>query len=384
MKKPYIKIGLFFLLPVALVVGCSHEDTSVPDPERVAVQISGVLSQKSATTKGVPWDGRVDPINPVNHLGLPPVQLDVGIVTVNYETEDPSNPDGGQPDIEAWSTTTADWTRGYFGSISVGDVVGGVILTDNTPPTNGEISYTNEDGTLIQKTFYDDYGEHYFLRVVYPFHHGTNGEYAAELVQTPGRGAGVVFSGLDGSQDILCSNLGWGNIYQPLIETEAGAGNLVLSHMLTMFRVFVKAGDDTAITQYGNVTEDENGNPGLRLTDQPASVRFDMIDLEANPGSDLTHYYASEFPDNPVVLDNTSGTYIGYMMALPAQKFRVEVFTAERAWIHGEFSFATDSNPYRISEAGKIYDITLNLVEAYEIQIKVSTPKEWWMNSTFD
>lgn len=337
MKRPYI---IFALFSVALLGGCERER---PVPQVVEVVINGGISNTRAEM------GQIIPQD-----GLPEEQLSVGIVTVNFRTSDPTTI---QPDVNAWKGTSADFTRGYFGGPGLGA----------SPVTNGEIKYTNEYGTVIQKVFYDETGEHYFIRVVYPYQD-------AELIQTD-NGAAVVFSELDGSQDILCSNLGWGNITNPEISTNETDRVVIFSHMLSLFRIKIEPENETAAAQYGLIKS-------IRIIDQPSSIIVGMIDLatEAYSSGD-TDYYCVGF--TPCGL--TSGPVdAGYIMALPERKFTIEAETQNRLWLSVELDFATALEPYKTSAAGTVYDVTVKFMESYELKLEVSEAKEWWMNSEFD
>lgn len=355
----------FALLPVffiAFLSGCGKDNGGTDiekDESGVEIVINGGIS-KGPATKG---DGRIDPQG-APYAGLPPHKLDVGIVTVNYTTV---NPLIDQPTLAAWSGSTADITRGYFG----GDGVNG---PNSTIITTGEIFYTSDDGMAVQKVFYDETGQHYFVRVIYPYDN-------AEFTQTS-NGAGILFSDMDGSNDIMCSNLGWGNLYNPEIRTgDAGTDSIIiLSHMLSLFRVNLEIEAD-AQGQYGQIES-------VRIAGQPDEVVVDMMDpaIYASVSSSLTDYYTIGFtpfsfaslPDPTVIVP------AGYVMVMPSQTFTVEIKSEKRLWLSAEIDFTTAEDPFATSAAGTIYDINLTLREAYQMEVDIVSADEWWMDTVFD
>lgn len=348
MKKLLIatmSLGLFS--GIIMFGGCSKERVDADMPrEKVEVVMYGGLSN----VNGDKAKAQIIPNN-----GLPDEQLVVGIVTVNYRTADPLNV---QPDLEAWKGTTVDVTRGYFGGPGL----------NATNITNGEIQYTNEDGTAIQKVFYDETGEHYFVRVYYPYE-------GSEFMQTD-NGAAIVFSDMNGSKDILCSNLGWGNMDQKEIATDAENGVIVFSHMLSLFRIKVVAENEKAIEQYGRIDK-------VVMFAQPSSVIIDMMSQTIRPYStETTNYDAVDF----VPLNNlkTSAQEAGYIMAVPAQKFMIAAKSSERLWLGTDLDFTTTELPYNMSVPGKIYNVTLKFMESYQVHLEVEEADEWWMDSEFD
>lgn len=357
MKLTYPTIALLAALTL-LSGGCNRENTA-PPKEKVEVVMNGGF-QVPETTKAQ--------ITPVNNL--PTNQLDVIIVTVNYTTADPVN---DQPDLNAWMGSTADLTRGYFGGPGLGA----------TTITNGEIKYTNEDGTSVQNVFYDENGEYYFVRVVYPHKD-------AEFIQT-NNGAAIVFNDINGSQDILCSNLGWGNINMPIVRSnltndlDPTSVGLMFSHKLSLFRFNLIAENEKAAEQYGQIKN-------VRIRNQPSSIRVDMLDTNTEGYSEFDrHYEAEDFPSTPITLTFSSdpepvpvAAYAGYIMALPGKKFTIEAETEKRLWISADLDFSDPANPYAASKAGIIYDITLTFMEAYQMELSLENTTEWWVESEFN
>lgn len=351
MKKAIIKTGFAIVALMTMLCGCGEEHIG-SQPEAVEVMINGNLRENRKTR------AQIIPVN-----GLPPEQLSVGIVTVNFSTTDPANI---QPDIEAWRGVTADYTPGYFGGPGLGA----------TTITNGEIKYTNDDGTAVQKVFYDETGEHYYMRVVYP-------NDKTEFIQTE-NGAAVVFNELNGTQDIMCSNLGWGNMDQPLIKTNydddpavesPNDSIIVFSHMLSLFRIRIVAENDVAAVQYGDISN-------IKIINQPDAIRVDMLDLAAeaytNPETD---YFIDGFL--PRALTSSPET-VGDIMILPARSFTIEAQSENRLWLSADFNFATSENEYAESAPGTIYEITLKFMEGYKMELEVVPAKDWWMDHEFD
>lgn len=413
MKRMYIK-SCILLLFTALTAGCARETADAPGPdtggkERVEVHLFGALSEVTPTS-----GTRATYVSGALSGGLPPQQLDVGIVTVNKTLDDPQDPDepadeNNYPGLAEWSGTTADLTRGYFGGIkNDNDEPAGVILFDedyddeSADPddhyptiTTGEINYTNEDGDLIQKTFYEDYGDYYYFRVVYPYAHGedpdnANEPYEIEDIQTGNgeNGYAIVFHGLDGSQDVMCTDLGWGNIFNPEVVAAAGTGHLTFSHMFSRFRISVIAENAAATTIYGNILD-------CKLVEQPSSVLLYMIDLDMEAYSDLdADYPMIGFPDEEVegtpgialtAIPPASPQYLGYVMAMPARQFKVGVETEKHGWVYADIDFA-GINTENSSQPGHTYTITLTLMEAYNIleASAIVDPATYWLDQDFN
>lgn len=355
--------GLFL---AALLAGCDKAEPVAPaGREKVEVEMNGRLA-RTVQSKG--------PISPrLGSGGLPEEQLAVAVITVNFTTSDPETL---QPGLAAWRGSTADITRGYFGGPGIGA----------TEITNGEIKYTNEDGDLVQRVFYDENGEYYFIRVLYPY-------LTSEFTQTD-RGAGMVFYDVDGHQDILCTNLGWGNIDQPVIQTSykidpespepaEGDGVFVFSHLLSQFRINVVAESAVAVHQYGKIKN-------IRIIEQPGVIKVDMIDLATTSYDDSdTDYYLEDFqldslPSYNTALPNNGYTTAGSLMLLPARKFTIEAET-DRLWLTAHFDFATEDDANAITSPGTIYDINLKFMEGYEMDVKVdSITNQWWMDHEFN
>ncbi len=377
MKKYYIAAiaSCALLLPG----GCAREKGGHGPADRPHVVMTGSMEQAKTETE---TRARIVPAD-----GLPDRQLAVGIVTVNYTTADPAV---DQPDLAAWSGTTADITRGFFGGPGI----------NPSEVLDGQIEYTNEDGTAIQKTFYDESGEYYFTRVYHPFLNDA-GDHISRIEQT-GDGAEIVISELDGSQDVMCSNLAWGNVDNVKMKTAAAPdGEVVLSHMFSQFRIKVKAENEKAATQFGSVDD-------FVLRFQPASIGINMMTLGIAPSDEQTDYPMVGFspfalfteesgvrvakpgtfdirhPDGALDRAAESPVDAGYVMAPPATMFRFEALTADHMWVFAEVSFATGEDPFATSVPGTAYNITVTLMESYEILLEVEPVIYHWMDSVFD
>lgn len=354
------------LLLSILCAACEQAQTVDPvEREKAEVLMNGKIADR-IQSKG--------PINPrIGTAGLPETQLDVAVITVNYETADPEL---DQPDLDAWRGSTADITRGYFG--------GPGIRPENV--TNGEIRYTDEAGDLVQRVFYDESGEYYFIRVLYPY-------LTSDFIQTD-RGAGMLFYEVDGYQDILCTNLGWGNIEQTTMrtsykvdpespETQVGDSVFVFSHLLTQFRINVVAESEVAVVQYGKIKN-------IRIIDQPSVIKVDMIDLATTAYDDMeTAYHLKDFHLDSLSFYHEDSVNKGYttagtLMLMPAQKFTIEAET-DRLWLTAHFDFATEDDANAITSPGNIYNINLKFMEGYEMDVKVdSITNQWWMDHEFN
>ena len=439
MAKTYMKtiIVIPVILSLAALCGCVREDEDGAAPAReqgAQVRISGGLTgpggriplSKAETVPG-PIDH--DPTDPagVSRYGLPDRQLDVAIVTVTHDPAgDPALPQHW-PGIGAWSGQTAGLMRGFFGSRPESPYNDGILPT-GIQPTDGRIEFVNSTGEYIQRTFYDDAGAYYYARVVYPYAH-------ARFVNEGGEtGATVVFSDLNGQQDILSSNLAWGNKDRPLMqaldyvpnpaydpglgpsdpgygdepETMADPNNpdsvITLSHMLSLFRFWIDVenenvrreitvspatGADTLYSMYGAVDS-------IVVRFQPEALRLRMLDnslsvydparqvdyvalMPDSDGDGRLNDVAVYIPDVPVGVPEFAGS----VMVLPGMRFRIEAHTTGRMWIGADYEFGKDGIPTS-TQRGKVYDITLRFREAYELNISASEPDDWWMDSEFN
>lgn len=403
MRKTPTKIAIAGLASTLLLGGCAKEELdSSRTTERVSVVMKGGLTR--LTTRAI-----INPQDQYPNGGLPPQQLDINIITVNYTTNSPADAgtdvEGeGQPNLEAWSGQTADVTRGFFGENTVftsthngNPIIPAGDRGEPNKPDNGRIEYTDEGGTSIQKVFYDENGEYYFVRLFYPYDNDENTEFETEFTSsTAGLGASIIFHNVDGSQDILCSNLGWGNIFNPLITTnddDESEGEIVFSHMLSLFRIYIKP--DNEVVVKGNPTALQDGGQygkitGVQVVRQPSTLIADARsgNIQALNDPFETSYQANEFPTDgyfyltgddsgPIFAPHTVDA--GYIIVYPGlNEYRIEVQTEKHKWVHGDLIF---TNP---PEPGKEYKITITLKEAYEMEIIETEVKDWWMDHVFN
>ncbi len=345
----------FLSVCVALcATGCA-KDGHTPGHDRPYVVMSGVV-------ESVAEEATRATVDPRDIDGLPEAPLTVGIVTLSYATTDPTT---DQPNADAWMSATANLSRGYFGGPGVNAAV----------VENGEINYTDEAGSAIRRLFYEENGGHYFTRVVYPFVSSDDEQTRiADLNQNP-LGTEVIISGLDGTQDVMCSNLAWGNIHNPKMTTAIDGGEIVMSHLFSRFGVKVRVESHKAATQFGTMQS-------FVLKDQPSSVGINMINLDVVSSHELTDYHMEDLI--PLQLDQIGDATLGagYVIAPPDGEFRFEVLTTNHGWVQGIVSFA--DMPEGISLTGYTHDIVLTFMESGEVEIVVSEPDEYWFDWVFD
>ncbi|MDL2304715.1 hypothetical protein LJC72_05170 [Bacteroides sp. OttesenSCG-928-D19] len=401
MKRIQTKLATAILAAIILATGCTKDDAgNQPTTGKVPVVMRGGMAKITNSTRAT-----VDPqLN-----GLPPQQLDINIITVNYTTSAP-NKISGQPKIEDWSGQTADNTRGFFG-----EKTEYTSTHNNNPiikpadretyiPNTGRIEYTDEAGEVVQKVFYDENGEYYFVRLFYPFNEDGEEFYTEFTSTTAGLGASIIFHNVDGSQDILCSNLGWGNNDNPLINTtivkededtdevenDSQNGEIVFSHMMALFRIKIKPESAVVVEREENLSSAQYGEiTNVQVVRQPSTLIADAMTGAIRPLNDPleTNYLANNFPEGGFTLTGTGeGTNFvgyeqpaGYIIVYPGQTtYRIEVQTAKHKWVHGDLKFTTPV------QAGKAYNITITMMEAYEMEIKETVVDNWWMDHIFN
>ncbi len=329
MRRSYITSILASIVSIILFCGCQKEAAPVK-AAKVEMELNGSIGP---STRAV--------INPAPG-NLPPTQLSIGVVMLSYDSPDPLTV---QPNGTDWNGSI-HWQRAYFGGAGLGA----------NPVTNGEIKFTNETGIVTQKVFYDETGIYYFLKAVYPYDQ-------ADVTQTAN--GGVIAFTVDGSQDIMCSNLGWGNMTSPLVNT------LNFKHLLTKLNLKLIAEAAAAITQYGEVRN-------IELIDQPNQILYNIANDTLSVASLLTSRYPTvDFPSAPQLL-TTAPTDFGYVMALPAEKYTFRIETENRLWFYAEVTFPGGSSP------GKAYNVTLKFMQADEVIVYAAEAKEWWLDSTFN
>lgn len=363
---------------------------------RGALPTSGAQSPTRAKTVYGPLDG-----------GLPPRQLDIGIVTVNHIltlhlSQTPvglPDPTTDQPGTPEWAGQTADLMRGFFGS---DDSFG--VLPAGAQIDNGHIEYTNDSGDFIRHVFYpESLTEYFFVKAVYPY------QGLGMFAQMPdGTGASVVFSGLTGHQDLMATNLGWGCQTQPVIQAddsgnEGGTSDVLkFAHLFAQLRFWVVAENETALIQYGCLDS-------LVVRFQPDAVVYRVMDGALMKPQSVRYidYHSSFFFDGTAFNTNTidfqtqvpiynkdytaqspdytpQGIPAGSVMVMPDYTYRIEAHTTKRNWIGADYDFRDSGGGLVTIEPGKIYDITLKFMEAYQLEILKSDVKEWWMDSVFN
>ncbi len=335
----------------ALMSGCGKEEDGALKPG-VEVDLNATMGGGAMySSRG---EGAVTP-----NGGLPPRQLSVGVVMIPFLT---ANPTYTQPGETEWLTKVT-WRRAYFG----GGTPAGI---GATTITNGEIRFTNDAGTATQKVFYDDTGIHYFLKALYPYS-------AADVNRTVDDGS--VYFNVDGSQDIMCTNLGWGNMGAPIVNT------LQFKHLLTKINLQLVADSENAVSQYGKIIK-------VEFIDQPTSIIVDIHEGKAYSGTYITRSYEPYgFPSTPINLtvydalapEPDPASQYGYVMILPSTKYTLRIETENRLQFYPEITFPAALYPSG-AEAGKSYDVRLKFKEASLIEIFAEEAEEWWMDHVFN
>lgn len=382
MKKSYI-ITALIAASAALFGGCSREEAAaIPGRERVEVKMRGSVSNSREVV-----------IPDAN--GLPKTQLVVGILTGNYNLrpEDYYYLYDGvhqrlriHPQEEDWGSYTY-LDRGIFGN------------ADQATNPGSEIKYTtSEEPYNQQRVFYDESGMYYIMRIIYPYTYKYRPTPDAALVETQPQlllsasGSQVAFD-MDGHQDILSSDLGWGNmdsgteewgeeLGKGLINTENPTNGFVFTHHLTRFELWVKA-EAAAIAQYGQIE-------AIELVNQPNKVVLDITSNKLSAGSEwVSRYKPNGFA--PLYL-TTAEQACGQVMALPGGKFTFRIKTENRLsfYIDAEFPAYTRVEGEDLVEvpagarAGSYYKLTFAFKAADEVELIADTPKDWYNDSYFD
>ena len=351
MNKLY-KFGCVFLF--LLLFGCNKVGIE-PVPLAVEVELNGVIGP--TTRSG--W------VNPLSGETFPEKQLSIGVVMLDFDSPTPASV---QPTAFDWDGAI-EWKRAYFGG--PGLQTGSSLAT--FVPANGEIKFTNDAGTAINKVFYNENGFYRFLRAVHPW--------AGASVISSGSGGSILMP-IDGSQDIMCANLGWGSITTPTVQP------LHFEHLLTKLNIRFVAENSEAAGQYGTIL-------AVEVVGQPDRLLFNIATCALEPyswpvGSDRHGYnmvVPSGFPSLPRALPCLNTTTpdpvqdalpFGYAMALPADTYTIRVETELRLAFFIKVAFP------RVTDPGTAYNITLQFMVADELFIYVDEADEWWLDSTFD
>lgn len=384
----------------ALFFGCSGEDNSPISEEtreKTRVKLSGSLPATGIITRSGDDERGEGMINPIpNTNGVPPSQLMVGIVTIEFGSFDNATP----PTVAQWNNPTTYLDYGFFGGnipydkpdnyTDIGD-------SDDDDPERlvntswtGNIEYTNRAGDAIQQVFYDEMGIYYYLVVVYPYdfiYDIDNVEEDRENNKTViwnNEGASVVFE-VDGSQDIMASTMGSGNIEHPFTSS------LSFSHKLTALRCHFAAESELAVERYGNILS-------VELIEQPERIGLNIGKQAAGMSDALFNAYPNVETDYPAVRsseeelslpyppdDETPATpeEFGYILAMSAQSYTFRIITEKRNEdnpLYATYTFPEDGLPL----AGTAYNLTFTMVETADIVLEAAVAEEWEFEQTFD
>lgn len=338
MKNTHMKSSLApLVLSVLLLAGCEGSREVARPGKQAEMRLSATIGQPNAPASLSRGEGAIDPVG-----GLPPHRLSIGVAMMLFNTPDPATVQPTQTDLEAGLVA---WRRAYFG---------GVDQSNNV--INGDIKFTNADGSAVEKIFYDEMGTHFFLKCAYPF---------ADAINVMTATGGMVSFRADGSQDIMCTGLGWGNKDNPTIQA------LIFKHKLSKLNIYLAASSAEAIDQYGRIQS-------VEVLNQPNIIILNLYQETVSAGAALTTSYTPVgFAANQPL--PATATDRGYVMALPSTSFTLKIVTEKRQTFYADVTF-----PGAGSEAGKSYDVTLNFMEADEITIFAEEAEEWWMDSTFN
>lgn len=302
----------------------------------------------------------INPVSPSGSplKGLPPKQLEIGIITIEKE-------DNTIPAPADWNDPSTYPDRGIFGGTHIGE----------DPISDGNILYTNESGTAIQQLFYDESGSYFILVAVYPF---PGFEIGTDLILN-NEGAIAIFK-VDGSQDIMASTTGIGNIASPTIN------ELTFSHQLTCLKYKVGAENQQASEWYGEITKieliEQPDKIGLNVGKKANNISDNILTDEADVYID---YGAVDFPAEgnrtmPYPYSSATAKDFGYVLALPGQTYKFRITTEHRGAFYAEYTFSDPAT----AEAGTIYYLTFQMMESAKVVLTAVPAKEWWFDQTFN
>ncbi len=401
MQYKHIHISWMMVITSALCCGCDTDSTPRPVNQR-EVMMNGVIG---AATKA--------PIDPET-TGLPSKQLTIGILTSDYYL--PDTEDAFKPELlkdEDWGMYTY-LDRGYFGGPGLGAI----------NITNGEIKYTSADGNIIQNVLYDESGMYYVLRLIYPYTYtyldnNTPKETTAQL-SLASNGSRVFFD-IDGSQDVMSTNVGWGNMDYDWVTTstatdpndsETNYEGFTFSHHLVKLDIRLLAEAGTFIAKEEGEYNIYGAIESVELINQPNQVTLDLTTNLLSASSSLVSTYpifsydtdgkATDIPIKTSVnlSKNETGTLYGYVMALPAQKYTFKVVTGSRksfyinAYIKEMYDVEvpkegseTETTTVQVeggAKPGTIYPLTFKFLASEEVGLEADKAKEWWFDSVFN
>lgn len=361
----YIK-GLLVLC-VAVCSGCEKDPAPTPPVKgKVPVVMNGSIKP---TTKAA-----IEP----NTDGSPQGRLVIGIITSDYYL--PTGVEKFDPGVlqpEDWGMYTY-LDRGHFGGDTGSSTGSGGVITY----VSGNIKYTNADGTSIQNVFYDEMGMYYTLRLIHPYEY----KYVNEEKETIDVNAKLILSStgsqvlfdVDGSQDIMSSDVGWGNMDSPdgkvittdKVDATEKEKSFRFHHQLVKLDLRLIA-EDKASALYGKIgTVELINQPNQLLLD----IASDKLTAASNP---VSKYTPVDHPTDSITLTATLKD-CGYVMALPDSIYTFRITTANR------LNFYIDAVFEGGAVAGTAYPITFKFLASDEIELYAGKAEEWWYNSVFN
>lgn len=391
--KKILHITVFALATALLFWACDNDNKTIIEKEKVRLDISGSLSV-SAATKG---EGMINPILdlPTDTKGLPPKQLVIGLITNEYLKT------GATPAVKDWSAddhvTELDW--GFFGGNVFGDTPAS--LGSNW---NGNIEYgdftggpTVPGGTSIQNVFYDENRTYYFFVAFYPYVEDV------DIAATEAEGTGTtVYFAPDGTQDIMASTMGGGNIDNPYGVKDVGGINylqpygapLIFYHKLTALRCHFIAESEavTGPNGCGDIVS-------VRLINQPDILGLNIGQQAINPTTtaltdehtDLISYESVRtngvgnlaMPYPTVANPDPDPVEFGYILANPANSYTFEIITSVHGAINPIYATYTFNNP-TIPSMGTVYNLTFKMLESRRVDLYVQSADEWWIDQSYN
>lgn len=379
------RIYISILILTTLLFGCRIDD--VPERKCVKVDLRGEMQTPASKlrTRGG-GEGRIDPIAGL----LPPWQLTIGIVTIELEGETEVL------DPKEWNTETAYLDPGFFGGDFIGDKPENYIETGD-PENQGLISdewtglikYINLTLDAEQQVFYNESGIWYYLMCIYPYDEDNIFNEVSNGVEIGDEGAWVYFN-VDGSQDIMASTMGSGNIEKPFKKA------LEFSHKLTALRCNFIAESDLAVELYGDIES-------VELLEQPSMLQLNVGEsvrglsgLTVAPFSTDTSYIAvrdtledgSPMPLELLSLEtdpDAKAVEFGYFLAMSAGRYTFKIVTSERGehnplYVTYDFGSSEEDFP----KAGTIYSLTFKMLETAEILLEAGDPENWYFEQQYD
>lgn len=378
MKK---SIFIIALTCAALLSGCAHEEPANKQ-EQVRVRLSGTIAAgRGVASRG---DGRIDPRTADL---LPTKQLTIGVLTIEYDPVDKNDPE--IPAANTWAAGIPYLDRAIFGGNEIGDSPGNMA---DGGDWNGNIAYTNRAGTALQHAFYRLTGTYFYFVALHPYAAIENPVDVAAM--TDNGGISVTFN-MDGSHDVMATNVGYGNIKNPWAYDTFGdkkipPDELKFLHKLACLDVRFVAENKEAGESYGDIIK-------VEVIDQPSQVKLNIGNQAHDNGEPLRELV----PPSPrraydayrggtsggLALPYPSGTATpegyGYFLVMPSQTytFRITASAMDRP-----------TNPIEVTYdfggvtvvAGTIYYLTFKMLETHQIDIQVATSTEWLLDQGFN